>query len=114
MDEVDGPLLVAPNSRERWLADAHQTLPLLSLDAQTGRTVYAKHPLVVHNLPLSAQENGLHPTDRPKWIMISDEGREKGMPKSRHTEAQMIGAKRGGAQQMWDEKSGSAPHTIYA
>jgi hypothetical protein len=56
--EVDGPLLVGPNRGEGWLPYSHQSLPLLSLDAQTSRTVHAKHSFMVHNLPFSAQENG--------------------------------------------------------
>jgi hypothetical protein len=50
-------LLIAPNRRERWLPYAHQPLPLLSLDAQTGRTINAKDPFVIYNLPVSAQKN---------------------------------------------------------
>lgn len=50
--------------------------------------------------------------------MISDEGREKRMPKSRHTEAQMIGAlqqvEAGRSAADVEREIGVSAHTIYA
>jgi hypothetical protein len=57
MEEVDRPLLVRPNGRKQWLSQAHQALSLLAPDTQPGSTIHPEEPFVIHNLPLSAQEN---------------------------------------------------------